>query len=392
MKYFFVPALFAFACFSACVYEPEQYQEESSGKGDASVVSDIGTVYAIDGGKQICNPSITQDTANYPASMLWLNFSGTLNVVAKDSLYKTKGARDHDRLTITNKDNEVLWYLIVDDSLKECEFQDPEWSTHPDYLVALRGYDLDGKASCDNMDYGIFAVRTSDKKRFWFVDKGLWEWGSPHLWVNPSAQGDTAAADTTVEGFFGTSDVRLVYVDSKNEIVFVDFAKGGLKKKTVLKKSEEMKDWKVDSPMISPDGNFIVFNVLDGGWKSFIQKLSGDSYPVKIERTSDMIGEAMQPHWFTYGERLFVTWTEFPDGIQELVNKNDLSDPSVQDGSAGRTAMREIVLDGDAPMDLSLRWVGSVSQIAPLPMIGGRSKDGKYLATGVNYGFMLELP
>ncbi len=392
MKYFVVPTLCALLGLTACVYEPEQYLDDSSNKGNTSVSSNIGTVYAIDGGKQICNPSISQDTVNFPGSMLWLNFSGTLNVVPLDSGYKTKGAADHDRLTITNKDNEVLWYLMVDESAKECEFQDPEWSTHPDYLVALRGYDLNGKASCENMDYGIFAVRTSDKKKFWFVEKDLWEWATPHLWVDPSADVDTASSDTTVEGFFGTNNVRLVYVDSKNEIVFADFAKGGLKKKITLKKTEEMKDWLVDSPLISPDGNFIVFNILEDGWTSYIQKLSENSVPVKIERTPDMMGEAMQPHWFKYGERLFVSWTEFPEGTHTYLNKNDLSLPSVQDGSAGRTAMREISLDADAPADLSFRWIGSVTQIAPIPMIGGRSMDGKFLATGANNGYMLELP
>ena len=65
---------------------------------------------------------------------------------------------------------------------------------------------------------------------------------------------------------------------------------------------------------------------------------------------------------------------------------------SVQDGSVGRTVMREVRLTAGAPSDLAVEWVGDVRQIAPVPMIGGRSPDGRFLATGTNYGYLLELP
>jgi hypothetical protein len=74
------------------------------------------------------------------------------------------------------------------------------------------------------------------------------------------------------------------------------------------------------------------------------------------------------------------------------VNKNDLSEVSVQNGSAGRTAMREIKLATNAPADLAFEWVDNVKEIAPIPMIGGRSPDGFFLATGTNNGFLLKLP
>ena len=54
--------------------------------------------------------------------------------------------------------------------------------------------------------------------------------------------------------------------------------------------------------------------------------------------------------------------------------------------------MREIRLTAGAPADIAFEWVGDVRQIAPVPMIGGRSPDGRFLATGTNYGFLLELP
>jgi hypothetical protein len=74
------------------------------------------------------------------------------------------------------------------------------------------------------------------------------------------------------------------------------------------------------------------------------------------------------------------------------VNKNDLTDASVQNGSAGRTVMREIKLAANAPADLAFEWVGDAKEIAPVPMIGGRSPDGFFLATGANNGYLLKLP
>ncbi|SHH20618.1 hypothetical protein SAMN05720761_11090 [Fibrobacter sp. UWCM] len=381
-----LPALLV-ACYSPEPFEAESVESASSGK------SDIGTVFPVNTQKQICNPSVSQDTANYPAAMLWLNFGGTLKVTPPDSGFTTSGVIQHDRLTISDTSGKVLWYMMRDTSAGECQFQDPEWSTHADYAVALRAYDLDGKKACENLDYGIFAVRMSDSKRFWFYDKKIIETASPHLWVSPDASVDEDAADSTVEGFFGTDKVRLTYVNDEDKIVFVDFANGGLDKAKTLARPSGKSGWSIDAPMISPDGNFIVYNVLENPttWEAYIQELSANSLPVKIERGQNSLSEPAQPHWFSFGGRLFVVWTEFPQGSQ-MLNKNDLTQESVQDGSVGRTVMREVRLNAGAPSDLAVEWVGDVREIASIPMIGGRSPDGRFLATGTNYGYLLELP
>jgi hypothetical protein len=220
------------------------------------------------------------------------------------------------------------------------------------------------------------------------------EFATPHLWVNPDAVYDSSADDSKVEGFFGTDDVRLVYVNKKDQIVFVDYANGGTKKAVTLKKPSGVDGWMMDSPMISPDGKYVVYNMINSsmmGWRSFIQELSKDATPTEIEKLSGMMSEPVQPRWFSFADRLFVVWTEFPQGSQ-FVNKNDLSEVSVQNGSAGRTAMREIKLAANAPSDLAFEWVDNVKEIAPIPMIGGRSPDGFFLATGTNNGFLLKLP
>lgn len=400
MKKFLLTAISALMGLTACVYEPEQFDESeySSENSASSAKTDMGTIFAVNEGKQICNASVSQDTVNYPGSMLWLNFGGKLNVTPSDSGFTTSRVIQHDRLTVTDSSNTVRWYIMRDTTAGECQFQDPEWSTHPNFIVALRAYDIDGRKACENLDYGIFAVRMQDKKKFWFYEKKIGEFATPHVWVSPEAVPDTSAKDSTIEGFFGTKDVRLVYVNEKNEIVFVDLASGDLKKAVAnakkLKKPSGIDGWMVDSPLISPDGNYVVYNAVNpsmNGWNSYVQQLSENAAPVKIEVGEDMMGSPAQPHWFKYGERLFVVWAEFPTGSQ-FVNKNDLTAASVQNGSAGRTVMREISLNADAPADLAFDWVGQVRELAPVPMIGGRSPDGKFLATGTNNAYILQLP
>ena len=392
MRYLKFATLSFLLALSACVYEPEQF----AGSESTNEKTETGSIVAVNGGKQICNPSVSQDPENYPASMLWLNFGGKLNVEAPDSVYTTSKVVQHDRLSVSDTSGKILWYFMRDTAAGDCQFQDPEWSTHPNYIVALRAFNSKGERGCkeSDLDYGLFAVRMSDKKQFFFYDKDISELATPHLWVNPDAVLDSAADDSTIEGFFGTNDVRLVYVDKKNRIVFVDYANGGTKKAVTLKKPSGVDGWMMDSPMISPDGKYVVYNLINTamtGWRSFIQELSKDATPHEIEKTSGMISEPVQPHWFTFAGRLFVVWAEFPQGSQ-YVNKNDLTDESVQNGSAGRTVMRELKLAANAPADLAFEWVDNAKEIAPVPMIGGRSPDGFFLATGANYGYLLKLP
>ena len=79
-----LPALLA-ACYTPEPFEAESVESASSGK------SDIGTVFPVNTQKQICNPSVSQDTVNFPAAMLWLNFGGTLKVTPPDSAFRRAG-------------------------------------------------------------------------------------------------------------------------------------------------------------------------------------------------------------------------------------------------------------------------------------------------------------
>jgi len=54
--------------------------------------------------------------------------------------------------------------------------------------------------------------------------------------------------------------------------------------------------------------------------------------------------------------------------------------------------MREISLAANAPSDLAFEWLGEIRELAPVPLTGGRSPDGKFIATGTNNAYLLELP
>jgi len=282
-----------------------------------------------------------------------------------------------------------------DTSAGECQFQDPEWSTHPNFIVALRGYDVDGSKACENLDYGIFAVRMSDKKKFWFDKKGIPEEATPHLWVGEPDDGFKEYGDSsTVEGFFGSDRVILTYVDKNQNIVVAGYGtlEKGKPQTFKLKKPSNRKNWKIDSPLISPNGWYVVYNMYENSttWEAYLQYINEDSEPFKIERTKDMMSEPAQPHWYMLENKLFVVWSEFPAGSQ-MLNKNDLTKSSVQNGSVGRTVMRG-VRSFPGTRDESVVWDGNGVEIAPVPMTGGITPDGKFLATGTNPAYLLKLP
>ena len=408
----YLPALLLVACYSP---EPYVASADDSSSKESAVSSEMGTVYPVNKlpppknqNAQICNPSVSQDPDKFPASMLWLNFSGDLGVKAPDSVYNVTDDKknkvrvlQHDRLTISDTAENVLWYLMRDTANGDCQFQDPEWSTHPNFIASLRAYDVTGSKVCDvsNLDYGIIAIRISDKKRFVFYKKEESEYGDPHIWVDPSVtEVDTSASDTTISGFFGTDNVRLVFVRTKGdgdkkvrEFVFRDFANGGKEVKLKLPKGYNGKS--LENPVISPDGHFVVYNLVDGSnLEAYIQELSKDSNPIKIEKVDGMLNNPAMPRWFKLENRLFVVWAEFVSNLDLSSNRNDYTLTSVQDGSIGRTLMREIRLTAGTASDLTLEWVGDVREVSPVPMIGGRSPDGRYLATGTSYGFLVKLP
>lgn len=383
-----LPLLLFLTWLSAC-YSPDPYETAgSNAEKNESATADFGTVFEVNGGHQICNPSVTMDEKNYPASMLWLNFSGTLAVDAPDGFSTTK-VGEHDRLTISDTAGHVLWFLMktsVPDV--KCEFQDPEWSADGGFVVALGGSDAEGSQGCDELEYRMFAARLSDSKTI-FLGDIVAEDANPHLWVgNASTSADSL---DSIAQFFGTSEVKLVYLASSGNLAYIDYAKSD--KPVELKAPEGVSGNLLDSPLISPDGKFIVFDMISTSysWKSYVQELSENSLPVEIEKLDGMISNPVFPHWWKLGDRSFIVWTEFAEGLSYL-NKSDLTNSSTWDRSLGRTVMREVSLTAGAPKDVAVDWIGDIREIAPVPLIGGRSPSGHFVSTGTNNGYLLYIP
>jgi hypothetical protein len=137
-------------------------------------------------------------------------------------------------------------------------------------------------------------------------------------------------------------------------------------------------------------------------WEAYMQYLSENAEPIKIPRTKDMMSEPAQPHWFSddglkqwASKQMiwasFVVWSEFPAGSQ-MLNKNDLTKSSVQNGSVGRTVVRKFWSHMSAIADIRVDREDENIELAPVPMTGGITPDGKFLATGTNPAYLLKLP
>ena len=227
MKKLLLPLGLCALSFIAC-YSPEPFVADyTDNSGSSKTETAIGTIFPVDGNEskseQTCNPSVSQDTVNFPSSMLWLNFN-KLIVKDHDSGYSLTEVAQHDRLTVSDTANNVKWYLMIDKDEGECQFQDPEWSTHADYIVALRGKRFKKSQSCgDALDFGIFAVRTSDKKKFWFKEEGIIEEATPHVWVDPTAKASGDGDDSTISGI-DVGDVIVIHVCVDEELRIFEIA------------------------------------------------------------------------------------------------------------------------------------------------------------------------
>lgn len=399
-KFLLLSALALGAC-----YQPEKYESVAAPTDTAAGEGAAGTVHAINTGKQICNPAISGDTVNYPGAMLWLGFSGALVVKDAPVGYTTSGVAQHDRLTISNFDNSVAWFLLKDSvPAVRCEFQDPDWSAHPDWIATM-GAGATGD-DCENGEfiYSGWVVRPRDNARFRFNYEHLDYISTPHFWMESAAAGpadslvqDSAAFDAqglatvaSVQQFFGTRQVKFSWSKEENgyTIHFVDYAEATPRDRA-LAKPEGRESWKAESGMISPDGKWIAYNLYErqDAYAVYVQELKAGSVPVLVADA------AMDPRWWVNPAdgRLFLVYMTVPTGAS-YVNKLDLLDASLQEsGAAGATWLQELKLYAGLPGALAVERSGSPRLLVNLPFRAGLSPDGHYLATGTNDGFMMEL-
>ena len=357
-------------------------------------------VFQINGTDQICNPSISQDTDRFPGCMLWLNFDGELPVKIPEEFKDFAGFSSmHDRLTIVDTSNTVRWYVKLDeiDGVSEVyEFQDPEWSTHPEYIISLLG----AANKIDGWSCYIFHPQTGKKLKI--SNEGLFYNSTPHLWVEKHStfdgepdevdyDDDSFINSEAVMSYFGTLKVKVVVsklVGKVQSLYYRDFSDTNRQLEPLIRPANR-DGWHCESPLISPDGQWIAYNVISGKkYATYIQKLSTESKPILFKEG------ALDPHWWVHpfdSTLLYLIYQEVPGS--NLVT-GDLADTTyLTTGELGKTYRQQLRLFPDTDVELvALTKIGEPELLVNLPTKGGLSPDGKYLCTGFDRAFMVGLP
>ena len=392
--------LFALTIVVSCRYpyspEPEDaliLSNRNNSEGSVNVV-------AINGTAQICNPSISLDTINFPGCMLWLNFSGDLPVNVPDSLkaYSEKRSLQHDRLSIVDSENTLRWYMKREEfgADEREELQDPEWAAHPAYITCLVSADAQKK-------WGCYVIHPVSRNKLQICSEGLWQTSTPHVWVAPEAQSSNAPAEVhylkngfadsaAVHEFFGTDEVKVVAGIPENGVLslyYIDYSTED-RKLIPLKRPSGKDGWQCESPLISPDGHWVVYNVYKrtDDYETYIQKLQPEAPPILFK---DGVSD---PHWWRHPEDpslLYVVYQEVPG--DNLVYGDFTKKEYLQSGELGSTKRQMVRLFfGASSNAASFLRIGFEETIVSLPMKGGLSPDGKFLCTGYDRAFIVELP
>lgn len=380
--------------FGGCEY-PYSPQAEAPVSSD-TVTNEINKVFPVNGAMQICNSSISNDTDRFPGCMLWLNFGGALPVNISETTkdYDTVGVVDHDRLTISDTSNTVVWYMKIDElgAIEgEEELQDPEWTTHPDCIVSLLSSELKTKWAC-------YAIHLSSKHFFKVIDQGLDQTSTPHIWIPPANEikGDTVAVtygedncadSTSIHTFFGTASVKVVY-NKEYSLYLKDYSSGG--DFVALRKPVGRETWRCESPLISPDGNWIVYNLYESVryYEIYLQRLSADGVPFLIKE------DAADPHWWVHPSDRTLTYIIYEEvpGVTFISGDytNTIYQKTGELGSTSRQLLR--LFPNEMTQTASVIKIGLPELLLNLPTKGGLSPDGKYLCTGYKRAFMIGLP
>jgi len=187
----------------------------------------------------------------------------------------------------------------------------------------------------------------------------------PEAFVLPEIQTDFATK-AAMSSFIGTDSVKIAYTDgSKRDVYFLDYTDSVPVAKK-LKKPLGKESILGDSPLISPDGKFVVYYLTYGGSTSiegaYMQKLDTAAKPVLVAATGT------EPHW----------WKDPSTGDMYVIYSTQWQ-VSTLDTSAGKTYKVKVSLTDSCAV------TGNPELVAPYPLIGGMSKNGRYMCTGYKY-------
>jgi hypothetical protein len=168
-----------------------------------------------------------------------------------------------------------------------------------------------------------------------------------------------------MQSFFGTPDVKIAYVikDKGHQTVYYFDNTDTSRTHKKLKKYAGYEDFDADSPLLSPDGSFVAYDLRQGLsiYGAYIQKLDPDAAPVLIA------ANGTEPHWW-------VDTAVLPHQVYVIFSDQILIS-SLTSGSR-HTYKRKVSLSGNGSAP------DPAVEIAPYPMNGGMSKDGSYICSG----------
>ncbi|MBD3345924.1 MAG: hypothetical protein GF401_12750 [Chitinivibrionales bacterium] len=394
------------------------YEPELQGPPPGTVVDLSARIVPINPGTQTCNPSITQNQQYFPGCMAWLNLQGPFDVRFPDpnntnypktfrDNYPDKASIPHERITISDSTNTVVWYLRKPDFVNGSEVQDPEWCTHPDYIAFL-GSDF-------SLKWDGMVVRISDKSVLKFNEDMLKDYSTPHIWLpDPatipapdfsatatlsnttfSANDDSSGMvdKTTINQYFGTDTVKITFCKgtaSGISIFYIDYSEAAPQLRQLERPAGKGPQWICESPLISPDGNWVAYNCKIGNGaetnEAYIQELAEGSKPIRIASVG------AEPHWWKdpVDSALYIVYTDRGGPLPSELNDN------TNDGSIGSTFIQAVDFEklAEASQNNYGTWIASLGMLFELgdfPFKGGLSRDGRFFSTGYQYTYLYKL-
>jgi hypothetical protein len=190
----------------------------------------------------------------------------------------------------------------------------------------------------------------------------------------------------SVASFFGTDSAVVVFAlltESGASIHYYSYADAsrGL---VALKRPAGRSLWRCESPLVSPDGRWVVYNCFSPDFKQseiYLQRLAPDSRALLLR------DNAADPHWWrnpTSGEYLVVYCTEW-GAIRDVFEEID----DIAADDVGKTyALRVNLASVDEQLPAVLNFTSDPAVLLNLPFRGGLSPSGRYLGTGYQYGYI----
>jgi hypothetical protein len=323
--------------------------------------------------------------------MLWLGFE-VLDVRVKPAdaaTYTLDNVVLHDRLTATDDSNVVQWYLMRSAVPGVTgELQDPEWTTHPDYITFL------GKSG---QTWDGFVVRVSDKQLLKFNEDKMFETSTPHVWIGdstaaPAPSGRGRQADgwlprDSIYAYFGTTNVRIVYtirIGTAQDLYYVDYTCDTCDSVVPVRvtKPADRESYRTESGLISPDGQYIVYNCFTGDPADVNTLYESYAQPLTPNGVAQLVASpAADPHWWFYNGRTYVVYS-----TQGGFNTHDLA--VIAEGADGYTVRQEVSLSPQGPLYIQFALLGDPVSFLPYPFKGGVSPDGFHAGTGYSRAYI----